>query len=109
MASQECVSNVEMACKELTEAVATNASREPQRNLFQRVVCKADKMCQLPHLEYKNPQKLEHKKDSDYFSHRDTEIAVRRPSYGRMSAKSLTLLCGIIAGTCQCLLFVYTT
>jgi hypothetical protein len=45
MASQESVSNIEMACKELTEAVATNESREPQRSFLQQVVCKADEMC----------------------------------------------------------------
>jgi hypothetical protein len=45
MASQESVSNFQMACKELIKAVATNESREPQRNFLQQVVCKADEMC----------------------------------------------------------------
>jgi hypothetical protein len=45
MASQESVSNVEMACKELCKAVATNESRESQCNFLQQVVCKADEMC----------------------------------------------------------------
>jgi hypothetical protein len=58
MASQECVRDVEMACKELTKAVATNESRESQRNFLQQVVCKADEMCCLAHLEYKYPQNL---------------------------------------------------
>jgi hypothetical protein len=43
MASQESVSNAEMACKEL--AVATNERWESQRNFLQKVVCKADEMC----------------------------------------------------------------
>jgi hypothetical protein len=47
-----------MACKELAKADATNESRESQRNFLQQVVCKADEMCLLAHLEYKNPQKL---------------------------------------------------
>jgi hypothetical protein len=45
MASQKSVSNVEMVCKELTKAVATNEIREPQRNFMQQVVCKAEEMC----------------------------------------------------------------
>jgi hypothetical protein len=44
MASQESVSNVEMASKELAKAVASN-SRESQRSFLQQVVCKADEMC----------------------------------------------------------------
>jgi hypothetical protein len=45
MASQESGSNVEIACKELAKAVATNESRESQGNSLQHVVCKADEMC----------------------------------------------------------------
>jgi hypothetical protein len=45
MASQESVSNVEMACKELAKAVATNETRKSQRNFLQQVMCKADEMC----------------------------------------------------------------
>jgi hypothetical protein len=45
MASLESVSNIEIACKELTKAVATNESRETQCNFLQQVVCKADEMC----------------------------------------------------------------
>jgi hypothetical protein len=45
MVSQESVSNVEMACKELAKAVAINESRESQRNFLQQVVCKADEVC----------------------------------------------------------------
>jgi hypothetical protein len=37
--------NVEMACKGLAKAVATNESRESQRNFLQQVVCKTDEMC----------------------------------------------------------------
>jgi hypothetical protein len=44
MSSQESVSNVEMVCKELAKAVATNESRESQRIFLQHVVCKADEM-----------------------------------------------------------------
>jgi hypothetical protein len=44
MASQQSVSNVVMACKELAKAVATNASKEPQPNFLQQVVCKANEM-----------------------------------------------------------------
>jgi hypothetical protein len=45
VASQECVINVEMTYEKLTKAVASNASRESQRNFLQKVVCKADEMC----------------------------------------------------------------
>jgi hypothetical protein len=45
MASQESVSNVEMACRDLAKAVAINESRKSQRNFLQQVVCKADEMC----------------------------------------------------------------
>jgi hypothetical protein len=44
MESQESVSNVEMACKELAKAAATNECRESQRNFLQQVVCKVDEM-----------------------------------------------------------------
>jgi hypothetical protein len=45
MASQEYVSNVEMARKELAKAVATNGSMESQRNFLLQVVCKVDEIC----------------------------------------------------------------
>jgi hypothetical protein len=45
MASQESESNAEMVLKDLAKAVATNETRESQRNFLQQVVCKVDKMC----------------------------------------------------------------
>jgi hypothetical protein len=47
MGSQESVSNVEMARKELAKAVATNESRELQRNFLQQFCVKLTKCASL--------------------------------------------------------------